>query len=464
MITTKFNALENIAPYFWRGFNHLYPYEVETGGRGSTKTTKLISKCIFSKNGILVRQNITYVFMRKYSNKIKRSIFNETKKVISRIGLNVHDKSLFATYSSPPSITYKPTNSTILFSGVDNVDDIKGLTEDDDSKQIIGCLFDEMTEIGKTLEEIDDIVNSIYATLARGTDEFSFMGAFNPPKRKLAPINEWVAKKRLNKDFKTSKTNIYMLPPEYIKNWKLTVMLQEAERLKAIDYDLWAHVYMAEEITPQSATYPNFKREKVCKAGVEFPYWKIVVGVDTGQSTSANSFTAVGIGAGYHILQPFKEFYHHNKTMGFLDSQARVEKFFSWTFEIYQKHGMIITAYIESADAQFYQDLLLQQKLYGHGHVVIKKVNKKKRLEKSTDALEERIEMFIKLFGSNRINIINCPHLVDAFETSERDKNGKRLDDGVAKVDPLDSVEYATLDFLKEIDMHVLALGVREED
>lgn len=443
-----------IAPYFHPYFRQMYSKEIHNGGRGSTKTNYFETKILVSEFGILSNKNVAYVILRKHGNKLRRSVFNETLKIINRLGV---PKSAFKIRYAPMEITFLPNNSSIYFTGIDDVDDIKGFTTV--SQIIKGCFFEEMTEIGNTLEEIEDVVNHIVATLARDTDSFSFMGAFNPPKRKVAPINQWLEKYKEASGFMTTKTNLYMLPDDYIKRWNLSIMLEEAERLKAIDYDLWSHVYMAEEITPQSATYPNFKRENIVDNNYSMKFMKICVGADTGQSTSANSFVAVGIGYGYHMLHAFKEFYHHNKTMGFLDSQARVKAFFDWTADIYREHQLVINCYIESADAQFRQDLLKYQKENKCGWVIIKAVNKKKRLAKSVDPIEERIEVETKQFGSGRLKISNCPKLVEAFETSERDKNGKRVDDGILNVDSLDSYEYAILDDLVGINNAIMQGG-----
>ena len=66
-----------IIPKFLDNFNSKMPRQIDDGGRGSTKTSKNSIKVAFTS---LSEKDCSAVVLRRNTNKIRRSVFNEIKK------------------------------------------------------------------------------------------------------------------------------------------------------------------------------------------------------------------------------------------------------------------------------------------------------------------------------------------------------------------------------------------------
>ena len=127
--------------------------------------------------------------MRKFHNKLKKTVFKETLRAITRLGL---DKKDFKITVSPMEIKYKPNGNTIYFTGNDSIDDTKGMI--DEEKPIKLVEVDELTEFFDKGDGEDELVN-IMATFVRGNDdEFCMEYYFNPPKNDKSPVMQCVHK------------------------------------------------------------------------------------------------------------------------------------------------------------------------------------------------------------------------------------------------------------------------------
>ena len=78
--------------------------------------------------------------MRKFHNKLKKTVFAECKRAISRLHI---PKNKFKITVSPMQITYLPTGNTIYFTGNDSIDDTKGMIDED--RPIVLVELDELT-------------------------------------------------------------------------------------------------------------------------------------------------------------------------------------------------------------------------------------------------------------------------------------------------------------------------------
>ena len=141
---------ELIIPKYYANFNDtLHTHQIYTSGRAGTKSSRGALRAV---KRIITSQPGSVVIMRKFHNKLKKTVFNECKRAISRLKL---PKKKFKITVSPMQITYLPTGNTIYFTGNDSIDDTKGMIDED--RPIVLVELDELTEFFDF-----DIVNVVY--------------------------------------------------------------------------------------------------------------------------------------------------------------------------------------------------------------------------------------------------------------------------------------------------------------
>lgn len=214
------NIAEQIAPSMRARFNvkHLVHY-IEKGGRSSTKTSfaSLVVAEIVANPMILG----SGVSIRKYHNKVGKTVFKESIRACNRMGLKkgVHYKAT----SSPAKIVFKGaadkkkhqfTGHTIYFTGADNIDDTKGIIDENVPIKVV--YIDEVTEFFKKgYEDGKEQLQNIVATFARGNNDwFKIIYTFNPPKNKKHPIYKWLDDMALRNDTMINHTTYRDVPPE----------------------------------------------------------------------------------------------------------------------------------------------------------------------------------------------------------------------------------------------------------
>jgi len=110
------------------------------GGAGSGKSIYGIQKFV----NRLVEEgdaNHRFLFIRKVATTIRESIYDQTKKALSKIGV----QKLCSVNKSDKTITFNPNGNSIIFLGVDDREKLKSLSD------ITGIFIEEGTE----LEEAD---------------------------------------------------------------------------------------------------------------------------------------------------------------------------------------------------------------------------------------------------------------------------------------------------------------------
>ena len=68
-----------IAPHFYSTFNSKKRHQIDKGGRGSTKTSKIAIKINYFN---LVYRNCNAIIIKRYQNTIRNSVFKEIKRAL----------------------------------------------------------------------------------------------------------------------------------------------------------------------------------------------------------------------------------------------------------------------------------------------------------------------------------------------------------------------------------------------
>ena len=273
-----------------------------TSGRAGTKSSFISIRSAFL---LLSEQKFSTVILRKYHNKLKKTVYTEALRGLGRLKL---DKKDFKITVSPMEIRYNRTGNTIYFTGNDSIDDTKGMI--DETRPIKYVVIDELTEFFDNGEGEDELLN-IEATFARGNDDsFQMIYLFNPPKNPNAPVMAWLEKMKQRPDVLHVHTDYRDVPVK----WLGRKLIESAEILKASDEKMYNWIWLGRCIGVDELIYYMFD----CLKHVKQPagqYDIIGVGVDYGQQNAA-TFQAAGINIGRQKIEGLGEYYHSGRDTG----------------------------------------------------------------------------------------------------------------------------------------------------
>lgn len=256
---TRIN-LNNLIPkvyneFFYNYMTDKYTYYALYGGRGSVKST-MCGLCLV----LPLFKNKWTVAIRRYSNGLRNSIYEECKTAISRLGLDEY----FEYYVSPLEIRCKINGQSIYFRGLDDPQKIKSLKN---AKGECGAVaFEECQEI-----EEESKCRSVMQTVARG-EHCNIIYVFNPPNKK----SHWT-----NQNLRETTDGLYSLWVNYTdvpKSWLGAQFIEEAERLKRIDYELYAFEYLGVVGSSKGLVFKNIEDFK----GDKMQFKTLCRGVDFG--------------------------------------------------------------------------------------------------------------------------------------------------------------------------------------
>jgi len=309
-----------IIPKYYANFNDTkHTHQIYTSGRAGTKSSRGALRAI---NTIINKKLGSVVILRKFHNKLKKTVFKECLRAITRLGID--KKKKFKITVSPMQITYLPTGNTIYFTGNDSIDDTKGMIDED--RPIVLVELDELTEFFDKGDGEDEIQN-IEATFVRGNDEdFVMEYYFNPPKNPKAEIMQWLAKMKRRSDCIHVHTDYRDVP----ESWLGKKLIQTAEILKELDEKMYKWLWLGLCVGIDELIYYMFDEEVHVKECTEKHYKQIshiCISVDYGQM-NATTYEAFGMDYIDKCVRGIDEYYHSGRESGKQKSPSEYAKDF----------------------------------------------------------------------------------------------------------------------------------------
>lgn len=284
-----------------------------TSGRSGAKS----SAVALYGNVHALKSRTAIVYMRKNHNKLKQTVFAESKRAFSRLGMDL--KRDTKTTENPMKIVVHSTGSTIYFTGSDNPDDTKGMIDENASISLV--VIDELTEFFKMgYERGKEELENIKATFVRGnTGDFKIIYLFNPPKNPNHAVMRFINEKKyiydeqgnnlgLNKRFRHVHSTYLDTPPE----WQGDRLLESALETKRQDEDYYNWLWLGQSVGVDEIIYYMFNEDKHVNEYKGEPLYNIGIGVDYGQM-NATTFNAFGINANTNKLQGIKSYEHSGR-------------------------------------------------------------------------------------------------------------------------------------------------------
>lgn len=318
-----------IIPKYYDSFNDItITHKIFTSGRAGTKSSRGSIRAIYK---IVSDPNCSVVILRKFHNKLKKTVYKEALRAINRLQLNKKD---FKITVSPMEIKYLPNGNTIYFTGNDSIDDTKGMI--DENKPIKLVEVDELTEFFDKGDGEDELVN-IEATFIRGNDdEFCMEYYFNPPRNPKSPVMEWVSKMEKRSDCIHIHTDYRDVPVEWLGQ-KLINSALEMKRMDEKMYDwLWLGLCTGLEELIYYMFNEEFHVREVTEENIQSMNF-LIAGVDYGQM-NATTYECFGIDFEKRCVMGIDEYYHSGRESGKQKSPSEYAKDFKKFKENVEKY------------------------------------------------------------------------------------------------------------------------------
>lgn len=258
------------------------------GGRGSTKSSFISLKIPLL---LMSNEGIHAVVARKVANTLKNSVYAQMEWAINELGLY----DAFEFKKSPLEIVYKRTGQKIIFLGVDDKGKIKSLKV---PFGYVGCVWYEELDQFAGMAEIRNINQS----LLRGGDKYWCFYSFNPPRSK----DNWVNIEQLHdeEDRMIVHSNYTQVP----RTWLGEQFILEAEKLRELRPDLYAHEYMGTVTGTGGDVFPNVEERTITDDDIA-TFSNIRHGLDFGFAVDPVAYVKLHYDRKYDALYIYDEVY-----------------------------------------------------------------------------------------------------------------------------------------------------------
>lgn len=230
----KLNTLVN--PHFADLWNTDRPYVIAEGGRGSFKSSVISLWLVMAlKRQTQVHHHANIICIRENQAYLRDSVYEQILWAIDML----HLTSEYRTYKSPLKIEHIKTGSAFYFYGADDPQKLKSNKVSD----IIGVWYEEAANV-KSAEVFDQANPTFIRNKSPYVDDVKVFYSYNPPKNPYDWINEWIEKKRNDKQYFIDHSTY--LDDELGFTTQQTLDLINS--YKENDYDYYRYLYLGEAV------------------------------------------------------------------------------------------------------------------------------------------------------------------------------------------------------------------------
>lgn len=287
---TTYKISELISPAFYDSHrmirDGLITEDVETGGRGSAKSSFCSVELVWQ---LLRHPECHAIVFRQNENTLRKSVYTQILKTISLMGL----RGKFRCTVSPMECVYKPTGQKIMFSGLDNPENLKSITV---PFGYIGIGWFEELDGFRGPEQIRNAEQSIF----RGGPFKLCLKSFNPPAMARNWANQYA---RETKKGKRVHHSTYLTTPPA---WLGPAFIEDAEHLKATNETAYRHEYGGEVVGSGTQVFENLALWEITDEEIK-QFDRITSGVDWGWYPDPFAFNRTHYDAARKTLYIFDE-------------------------------------------------------------------------------------------------------------------------------------------------------------
>ena len=268
------------------------------GGRGSTKSSFVSVAMVLL---LLARPEANAVVVRRFSNTLRDSVFEQVQWAIAELGL----ERWFRARVSPMELTYLPTGQRIVFRGADDPLKLKGTKFGRGYAAVVW--FEELDQFDGI-----DAVRSILNSLRRGGDDFWIFYTYNPPRT----LWSWVNREELERERRSDtlvRRSSYLDVVGTHPEWLGAPFIEEAEYLRETDERAWRSEYLGEVTGTGGSVFGNVVARRLTDAQCR-GFSRTRSGVDWGWFPDPWRFVRCGWVPGERRLFLFQELSANRKT------------------------------------------------------------------------------------------------------------------------------------------------------
>lgn len=236
------------------------------GGRASTKSSCISLEIV---NGLMTHTDRSAFVMVKRRVDIREGVYEQMLWALRMLG--VADE--WTCTVSPLRMTRKTTGQAIIFRGGDNTEKTKAVKAP--SGTYFSYLWIEEADQFSGMNELRTIYQSV--TRDAGPDAVYYrFHSFNPPRSRKSWANEQIQMLQAQ-GTPVYRANYNDVPPE----WVPSQIYEDAERLKAIDPQSYAHEYLGEPVGFGNEVFERVEVREITpheRANLEYHYY----GLDWG--------------------------------------------------------------------------------------------------------------------------------------------------------------------------------------
>lgn len=288
MTTCKISEI--ISPAFFESHRLIRDQEiteaVETGGRGSAKSSFCGVEVVLA---IVRHPECHAMVLRQKENTLRKSVYTQILKAISMLGLS----GKFKCTVSPMECTFLPTGQKIMFSGLDDPDNLKSVAV---PFGYIGVGWFEELDGFDSPEQIRKAEQSIF----RGGAYKLCLKSFNPPAMARNWANQYA---REPKKGKRVNHTTYLTTP---REWLGENFIDDAEHLKNTNPVAYRHEYLGEVVGSGAAVFENLEIRVITQAERD-RFDRISAGVDWGWYPDPWAFNMMHYDASRRTLYIYAE-------------------------------------------------------------------------------------------------------------------------------------------------------------
>lgn len=213
------------------------------GGRGSTKSSFVSLEVIM---GMMKDSEANAICYRKYGNTLETSVYAQLIWAIEQLGVS----AFWTINKSPLKLTYRSTGQTVMFRGLDDPNKSKSIKIPHGYFKFVW--FEEADQFDG-MEEIRKVTQSVI----RSDGAHKVFYTYNPPKSVSVWINEEV---QVPREDRLVHHSTYLQVPHH---WLGEQFYIEAEHLKKVKPEAYAHEYLGEVTGTGGEVFANVKLEAI---------------------------------------------------------------------------------------------------------------------------------------------------------------------------------------------------------
>lgn len=380
------------ATVYNKAFRAIMSHEKErytfTGGRASCKSS-FISLCIVLL--IVMFPNYNALIIRRYSKNLRRSVFEQIKWAIEKLGIKGFKIPNSQTAALP--ITYTRKNGKkqqIIFEGCDDAEKIKSIKVANGYFAILWV--EEKTEIN------EGDLHNVKISALRGGDKFYIFESYNPP----SAARHWcnIEARTHDPDRMVVHTTYKDIPRE----WLGDAIMHDIKQTKATNKRAYENIYLGKATGTGRNIFENIELREITDAEIKaFDY--IYNGVDFGYYPDPFAYIAMSYNSSTQTLYIFNELY--------LSKHGNYEAFTALS-DFMEKHGQNIAIDRTTADSAEPKSIADFRQWGANMRGAIKGIGSMAAGFKWLQGLKKIV-----------IDPIRCPHAADEFTLYEYELDKK---------------------------------------